>query len=104
MSATVANVTIRILDKEFHVTCPADEEQDLRVSADLVHREMREIKDGGKVIGLDRVAVMVALNLANELLKLRSRDQDLKNIVDLRVRSMRERVDAALEPARHFAP
>ena len=59
MSATVANVTIRILDKEFHVTCPADEEQDLRVSADLVHRKMREIKDGGKVIGLDRVAVMV---------------------------------------------
>ena len=53
---------------------------------------------------LDRVAVMVALNIANELLKSRSRDQDLKNIVDLRVRSMRERVDAALEPARHFAP
>ena len=104
MSQAVAHVTIRILDKEFHVTCPADEEQALRISADLVHRKMREIKDGGKVIGLDRVAVMVALNLANELLKLRSRDQDLKNIVDLRVRSMRERVDAALEPARHFAP
>lgn len=104
MSEAIANVTIRILDKEFHVNCPADEEQDLLASADLVHRQMREIKAGGKVIGLDRVAVMVALNLANELLKLRGSDRELKNVVDLRIRSMRERLDAALEPARHFAP
>ncbi len=104
MSEAIAHVTIRILDKEFHVTCPADEEQDLLASADLVHRQMREIKVSGKVIGLDRAAVMVALNLANELLKLRGRDRELKNVVDLRIRSMRERLDAALEPARHFAP
>ena len=104
MSQALAHVTIRILDKEFHVTCPKDEEHDLLASADLLHRKMREIKDSGKVIGLDRVAVMVALNLANELLKLRGNDRELKNIVDLRIRSMRERLDAALEPARHFAP
>ncbi len=104
MSEAIAHVTIRILDKDFHVTCPADDEQDLLASADFVHRKMREIKDSGKVIGLDRVAVMVALNLANELLSLRGRDRELKNIVDLRIRSMRERLDAALEPARHFAP
>ncbi len=104
MSEAIAHVTIRILDKDFHVTCPADDEQDLLASADFVHRKMREIKDSGKVIGLDRVAVMVALNLANELLSLRGRDRELKNIVDLRIRSMRERLDAALEPARYFAP
>ncbi len=104
MSEAIAHVTIRILDKDFHVTCPADDEQDLLASAEFVHRKMREIKDSGKVIGLDRVAVMVALNLANELLSLRGRDRELKNIVDLRIRSMRERLDAALEPARHFAP
>lgn len=104
MSEAIAHVTIRILDKDFHVTCPADDEQDLLASADFVHRKMREIKDSGKVIGLDRVAVMVALNLANELLSLRGHDRELKNIVDLRIRSMRERLDAALEPARHFAP
>ena len=104
MSEAIAHVTIRILDKEFHVACPADEEQDLLASADLVHRQLREIKASGKVIGLDRAAVMVALNLANELLKLRGRDRELKNVVDLRIRSMRERLDAALEPARHFAP
>ncbi len=103
MSEAIAHVTIRILDKEFHVSCPADEEQDLLASADLVHRQMLEIKAGGKVVGLDRAAIMVALNLANELLKLRGRDRDLKNVVDLRIRSMRERLDAALEPARHYA-
>lgn len=104
MSEELVHVTIRILDKDFHVTCPADEEQDLLASADLLHRKMREVKDSGKIVGLDRVAVMVALNFSNELLKLRGRDQELKNIVDLRIRSMRERLDAALEPARHFAP
>ena len=58
---------------------------------------MKKIRDSGKVIGLDRIAVMAALNMANELLKGRSRDTSLEGDVVHRVRLLRERVEATLE-------
>ena len=104
MTETFAHVTVRILDREYRVACPADEERDLLASTELLNKKMREIRQTGKVVGLDRIAVMAALNLANELLKVRGQDQALKNIVDLRIKSMREMLDSALEPVKNFAP
>ena len=57
---------------------------------------MREIRDSGKVVGLDRVAVMAALNLADELLKIQGQDEKLRNIVGLRIKAMRDQLDSAL--------
>jgi cell division protein ZapA len=98
-----AHVTVRILEKEYHVACPAEEKPDLLASAELLNRKMREIRDSGKVVGLDRVAVMAALNLANELLKTQGQDQELKEIVGLRIRTLRERLDSALGPAKQLS-
>jgi len=102
MSEMFARVTIRILEKEYHVACPAAEQADLLASADMLNRKMREIRDSGKVVGLDRVAVMAALNLANDLLKTKGEDEELKNIVGLRIKAMRERLDSALGPAKQL--
>jgi cell division protein ZapA len=55
------------------------------------------------VVGLDRVAVMAALNLANELIKAQGQDEELKNIVGLRIRAMREHLDSALGPAKQLS-
>lgn len=98
-----AHVTIRILEKEYHVACPAEEKASLVASAELLNAKMREIRDSGKVVGLDRVAVMAALNLANELIKVQSQDEELKNIVGLRMRAMREHLDSALGPAKQLS-
>jgi cell division protein ZapA len=98
-----AHVTVRILEKEYHVACPAEEKQDLLASADLLNRKMRDIRDSGKVVGLDRVAVMAALNLANELLKTQGQDQELKEIVGLRIKALRERLDSALGPVKQLS-
>ena len=54
---------------------------------------MREIRDTGKVVGADRIAVMAALNMANELLRLRKQDTELQGAVSGRVKHMRERVE-----------
>jgi cell division protein ZapA len=97
-----AHVTVRILEKEYHVACPAEEKTDLLASAEMLNRKMREIRDSGKVVGLDRVAVMAALNLANELLKTQGQDQELKDIVGLRIKAMRERLDSALGPVKQL--
>ncbi len=96
MNEMYAHVSIRILEKEYQVSCPADEKADLVASAELLNQKMREIRDSGKVVGLDRVAVMAALNIANELLQRTDDDRELKDIVGLRVKAMRERLDSAL--------
>ena len=102
MNEMYAHVTVRILEKEYHVACPAEEKADLLASAEMLNRKMREIRDSGKVVGLDRVAVMAALNLANDLIKTQGQDQELKEIVGLRIRAMRERLDSALGPAKQL--
>ena len=97
MSENPARVSIRILEKEYQIACAVEERADLLDSAELLNARMREIRDGGKVVGLDRIAVIAALNMANELIRLRSRDGHLESEVGSRLRILRERVESALE-------
>ncbi len=92
-----ARVSVRILEKEYHVACAVSERSDLLDSAELLNAKMREIRDSGKVVGLDRIAVMAALNLANEVLKFRQQDGAMANDVGARLRTLRERVETALQ-------
>ncbi len=103
MSDAFAHVTIRILEKEYHVACPPEERPALMASAELLNAKMREIRDSGKVVGLDRVAVMAALNLANDLIRIQGQEEELKTIVGGRIRSMREHLDSALGPAKQLS-
>ena len=66
-------------------------------SAEFLNARMREIRDGGNVVGLDRIAVIAALNMANELIRLRKNDGNLESEVGGRLRILRERVESALE-------
>jgi cell division protein ZapA len=92
-----ARVSVRIMEKEYVVACPYDERSALLDAAEFLNARMREIRDSGKVIGLDRIAVMAALNLAHELLKGKERESKLDGGVGQRVRTLRERVEGALE-------
>ncbi|WP_018876127.1 MULTISPECIES: cell division protein ZapA [unclassified Thioalkalivibrio] len=62
-------VRVSIMGKEYQIACPPDERADLFASASLIDERMRELRDGGRVVGAERIAVMVALNLAHELLE-----------------------------------
>jgi cell division protein ZapA len=74
-----------------------EERSDLLDSAEFLNAKMREIRDTGKVVGLDRIAVIAALNMANELIRFRNRDTNLESDVGGRLRILRERVESALE-------
>lgn len=89
-------VSIRILEKEYKVSCPKEEKSDLLASAELINNKMKEIRDSVKVVGLDRVAVMAALNLANELIKKSDEQRKLNNIVEKGIDSMSKSLDNAL--------
>jgi len=67
-------VTVNILDKEYQVACPEDQEAELRVSAKYLDKQMRSIRETGKVIGLERIAIMAALNISFELLQASEQD------------------------------
>ncbi|MEZ5565548.1 MAG: cell division protein ZapA [Gammaproteobacteria bacterium] len=102
MTESVTQVTIKILEKEYQIACPASERGALLDSAEMLNTRMREIRDTGKVIGLDRIAVMAALNMANELLRSRSRGEVMEGAAKLRLQAMRERVEGALQGGRQL--
>jgi cell division protein ZapA len=93
----VSRVSVRLLDRDYQVACPTEERGDLLDSAEYLDAKMREVRDSGKVVGLDRIAVISALNLANELIKLRRHGTSLDGDVGARLQRLRERVEAALE-------
>ena len=96
MNDRSVRVSVRILEKEYQVACPVEERSALLDAAELLNGKMREIRDGGNVMGLDKIAVMAALNLANELLSLRSKDTASDSGFTGKIRQLRERVETAL--------
>ncbi|MCX2980072.1 cell division protein ZapA [Halieaceae bacterium IMCC14734] len=71
----ISTVTVSILDKDYQVACPPEQEAELRVSASYLDKQMRTIRENGKVIGLERIAVMAGLNISHELLQASEQEE-----------------------------
>jgi cell division protein ZapA len=95
-------VSVKILDKEYQVSCAPDEVDALTASARHLDQQMRQIRDSGKVFGLDRIAVMTALNMANELLQRRNAVAQATGQADEMVKHLTYRITEAL--AEHRQP
>lgn len=96
MSEHSAQVSVRILDKEYQVACPPSERTDLLDSAEALNARMLEIRDSGRIVGLDRIAVMAALNMANDLLHAQARDKVVEGDLSSRLKLISDRVESAL--------
>lgn len=62
------SLQVTIMGREFRVACTEEEQAGLLEAVDYLNKKMLDIRDGGKVIGLERIAIMAALNIAHELL------------------------------------
>ncbi len=102
MNEMFAHVNIKILEKDYQISCPAEERKSLIDSAELLNNKMREIRDSGKVVGLDRIAVMAALNLANDLISTANVSSHLETKIKPKVVQMRERVESALQAGKQL--
>jgi cell division protein ZapA len=71
MSAESKGLQINVMGREFRVACTDEEQKGLLEAVDYLNRKMSEIRDNGKVIGLERIAIMAALNIAHELLTVK---------------------------------
>lgn len=95
-------VIVRILDKDYQVACPADQEAGLLEAARHLDKQMRSVRDTGKVIGLERIAVMVALNTTYELLKKDTQASETSQAGVDQVKKLSERIDDALQRFRQM--
>lgn len=90
-------VKIRILDKEYLVACPPEEESALQASARHLSDKMTEIRRSGKVVGVDRIAVMAGLNIAHEALESGvGGGTDAARATGKRLTTMNEKIDRIL--------
>ncbi|AHI30672.1 MULTISPECIES: cell division protein ZapA [Marinobacter] len=85
-------VEVKILDKEYLVACPQEEQEALLRSARHLDTKMREIRASGKVFGTERIAVMAALNITNEMLERDTMSDTASSILN----AMDEKLDTAL--------
>ncbi len=96
MSKANEPIAVSILGKEYRIACEPGEENELISAARFLDTRMREVRGSGKVIGTDRIAVMVALNLAHELLSEKSAQDSAASSASKRIRALRERIEIAL--------
>ncbi|MEK7875070.1 MAG: cell division protein ZapA [Pseudomonadota bacterium] len=94
MSADTKGLQINIMGREFRVACEPDEQPALLEAVDYLNRKMQEIKEQGKITGLDRIAIMAALNISHEFMTTRVGNVDVAAI-----RRRMVNIEAALDNA-----
>ena len=92
----MVTMTVHILGKDYQVGCPEEEVDDLTASARYLDRKMEEIRDNGRVVGLDRIAVMAALNISHELISSKDEVDSIEGDISGKLSALSHRLDLAL--------
>ena len=95
VSADSKGLQINVMGREFRVACPENEQKELLEAVDYLNKKMNDIRDNGKVIGTERIAIMVALNIAHELLATKVGGFDMATI-KRRMQSIETMLDQAI--------
>lgn len=86
------SLTIKVLEKEYRVACPAEEQESLTASASMLNDKLMQIKSKGSVISTERIAVMAALNMSHEILNGKALVGEHEELND-RIDRLSERID-----------
>jgi len=89
-------ISVIILDREYQFACKPEERAVLREAAAHLDERMRSIKEEGRLMALERIAVMTALNLSDELLKMQKLEEHRKQNVDNRIHKLANELEDAL--------
>lgn len=93
------HTTIEILDKTYPIRCPESDVPLLKEAALLLNEKMVEVKESGKVINIERIAIIAALNIAYELLNMQGQKQDHVTKINQRLVQLQDKLDAAINKA-----
>ena len=95
-------VSVKILDKEYLISCPEDEQDALLKTARFLDKQMKEIRASGKVIGADRIAVMAALNISHDLLQNKSQKDGLNKAMCTRIKALQDKIEVAINKGKQM--
>lgn len=95
--STPQAINIVILDKEYKVACPPGEQAALLASAKYLDEKMREVRDSGNIIGSERIAVISALNIANDFLSTSDAVKGISEELSPRLKSLESKISRVLE-------
>jgi cell division protein ZapA len=95
-------INISILDKDYKVACPPGEQSALLESAKYLDSKMREVRDTGNIMGSERIAVITALNMANDLLQSVNVDKSIGRELPPRLKDLESKISRVLEQARQL--
>ena len=90
-------ITVQILGKDYRVGCLSHERDGLLASAKYLNEKLREIKNSGKIVGSERMAVMAALNISHELLQARNEQKASAQSLKTRLQGLQDRISIALD-------
>lgn len=96
MTEKTTTTTIEILGKKYPVRCMESEVDSLQKAAELLNQNMLEVQDSGKVINLERIAIISALNIAHQLIEMDSQKGNVMQAVNHRIAKLQEKVESAL--------
>jgi len=96
MNANAEPVKVNILDREYQFACPEEQREDLKLAARQLDEHMREIKDSGRLMSLERIALQAALNYCDESLKLRRTAENRSEKIDTKIKMLADQLDQAL--------
>ena len=96
MSA-IKSVDVIIMGREFTVSCIDEERQGLLDAVNYLDKKMHDIRDSGKVVGVERIAIMAALNLSHEVLNTKVGSVDIGDY-KRRINAMQSQLDEVLAP------
>ncbi|MDP1932222.1 MAG: cell division protein ZapA [Gammaproteobacteria bacterium] len=99
---TPGTVVVRILDKEYQVSCPPSEQEALLKSARYLDENMRKIKARGNIHGLEKISVMAALNITHEMLSKSLQLNENKHITMQQVKFLEDKIDRSLQANRQI--
>jgi len=90
------NMSVQILDKHYQIKSPADCVQELQDAAVYVDKEMRKVRDSGRVVGVDRIAIITALNIAYKFLNSEQKENKYLGSMSDRISDMQKRISEIL--------
>lgn len=93
--STAKSLDVQIMGREFTVSCTDEERQGLADAVSYLDKKMRDIRDSGKITGVERIAIMAALNLSHEVLNTKSGDIDIGDY-KRRINDMQNQIDDAI--------
>ena len=96
MNDNAEPVKVNILDREYQFACPQEQREDLVQAARELDDHMREIKDSGRLMSLERIALQAALNYCDESLKLRRNAASRSEKIDGKIKMLADQLDQAL--------